>query len=135
VPKPQVLDHLGRVTRPPAVYMLGHLGKTTGLSTVNRSIAVMALASSANDMADMADWRIPLITYLRDPNVRADWSIRQTTFKYVLIDDEIYHRTTSDVMLKFLVPNDAILSIAKLHEGICGTYQSTPKMKCLLRRA
>jgi hypothetical protein len=35
----------------------------------------MTLANLANDMADRVDWRVPLITYSRDPNVRAYRSI------------------------------------------------------------
>jgi hypothetical protein len=32
-----------------------------------------------------------------------------------------------------LGPDDVILAIAKVHEGICGTHQSVSKMKWLLR--
>jgi hypothetical protein len=31
-----------------------------------------------------------------------------------------------------LGPDDAILAMAEVHEGICGTHQSAPKMKWLL---
>jgi hypothetical protein len=51
------------------------------------------------------------------------------------MDDEIYHQTINDVLLKCLSPDDAILAMAEVHEGIYGTHQSTPKMKWLLRRS
>jgi hypothetical protein len=51
------------------------------------------------------------------------------------MDNELYHRTVNDVLLKYLGPDDAILAMAEVHEGICGTHQSTPKMKWLLRRS
>jgi hypothetical protein len=38
--------------------------------------------------------------YLRDPSVKTDRGVRRTTFKYVIIDDELYHRTPSDTFLK-----------------------------------
>jgi hypothetical protein len=53
--------------------------------------------------------------------------------KYVLIDNELYRRTPSDILLKCLGPDDATLVMAKVHEGICVTHQSAPKMKWLLR--
>jgi hypothetical protein len=55
-------------------------------------------------------------------------NVRRTTFKYVLDDDELYHRTINDVLLKCLGLDDAILAMAEEHEGICGTHQSAPKM-------
>jgi hypothetical protein len=64
-----------------------------------------------------------------------DKNIRRTTFKYILMSDELYRRTVNDVLLKCLGPDDAILAMAEVHEGICGTHQSAPKMKWLLQRS
>jgi hypothetical protein len=47
----------------------------------------------------------------------------------------LYRRTADDLLLKCLDPDQARLAMAKVHEGICGTHQSAPKMKWLLRRA
>jgi hypothetical protein len=58
-----------------------------------------------------------------------DRNVRRTVFKYVLVNDELYHRTVNDVLLKCLGLDDAILAMAEVHEGICGTHQSAPKMK------
>jgi hypothetical protein len=52
-----------------------------------------------------------------------------------LMSDEVYRRTVNDVLLKCLGPDDAILAMAEVHEGICGTHQPAPKMKWLLRRS
>src|SRR6185312_14536333 len=43
--------------------------------------------------AEAQDWRVPLISYLRDPGRGAERNIRRLAFKYVLIDDELYRRT------------------------------------------
>jgi hypothetical protein len=51
------------------------------------------------------------------------------------MSDELYCRTVNDIQLKCLGPGDAILAMAEVHKGICGTHQSAPKMKWLLRRS
>ena len=82
------------------------------------------------------DWRVPLISYLRDPGRGgAERNIRHLAFKYVLIDDELYRRTAEDLLLKCLDSDHARVAMGEVHEGICGTHQSAPKMKWLLRRA
>jgi hypothetical protein len=51
------------------------------------------------------------------------------------MSDELYRRIVNDILLKCLGPDDAILAMVEVHEGICGTHQSAPKMKWLLRRS
>ena len=38
--------------------------------------------------------------------------IQRMAFKFVLIDDELYRRTPSDILLKCLGPEDATLAMA-----------------------
>jgi hypothetical protein len=52
-----------------------------------------------------------------------------------LINDELYHRTIEDLLLKCLDRDRAKIAMGKVHEGIRGTHQSAPKIKWLLRRA
>jgi hypothetical protein len=106
--------------------------KDSGLSGVARKVLPI---DSVDNEADASDWRTPIINYLRNPNIRTDKNIWRTAFKYVLMSDELYRRTVNDVLLKCLDPYDAILAMAEVHEGICGTHQSAPKMKWLLRRS
>jgi hypothetical protein len=73
--------------------------------------------------------------YLCNPSVKTDRGVRRMTFKYILIDNELYHQTPSDILLQCLGPDDATLAMAEVHEGICGTHQSDLKMKWLLRRS
>jgi hypothetical protein len=93
------------------------------------------LIGSAGNEADASDWRTPIINYLRNPSVRMDKNIWRIAFKYVLMSDELYRRTVNDILLKCLGPGAAILAMAEVHEGICGTHQSAPKIKWLLRRS
>ena len=44
-------------------------------------------------------------------------------------DDELYRRTADDVLLKYFGTDQARVAMGEVHEGICGTHQSAPKMK------
>ena len=74
--------------------------------------------------AEAQDWRVPLISYLRDPGRGAERNIRRLAFKYVLIDDKLYRRTAEDLLLKCLDSDQARVAMGEVHEGICGTHQS-----------
>ena len=50
-------------------------------------------------------------------------------FWLTMSDDELYRRTADDVLLKYLGTNQARIAMGEVHEGICGTHQSAPKMK------
>jgi ribonuclease HI len=104
-------------------------------SRLSEVVSKVLLIDLADNEVDASDWRTPIINYLRNPSVRTDKNIRRTAFKYVLMSDQLYRRTVNDVLLKCLGPNDAILAMDEVHEGICGTHQSAPKMKWLLRRS
>jgi hypothetical protein len=108
------------------------LSKESGPSDSTRDVL---LINSTDNTADATDWSAPIINYLRNPNVRTDKNVQRTTFKYVLVDNELYRRTVNDVLLRCLSPDNAILGMAEVHEGICGTHQSAPKIKWLLRRS
>ena len=79
--------------------------------------------------AEAQDWRVPLISYLRDPGRGAERNIRRLAFKYILIDDELYRRTAEDLLLKCLDSDQAKVVMRNVHEDICGIHQSAPKMK------
>ena len=81
------------------------------------------------------DWRKPIMDYLRDPSGRVDRTVRRMAFKYTIRDGGLYRRTVEDVLLKCLDEDQARVAMGEVHEGICGTHQSAPKMKWLLRRA
>jgi hypothetical protein len=83
----------------------------------------------------VGDWRTSLIKYLQDPKSMSDRKVRRWALNFVLDGDELCRRTANDLLLKCLGPDQASLTMAEVHEGICGTSQSTPKMKWLLRRA
>jgi hypothetical protein len=90
----------------------------------------------SNDVeANLYDWRTPLLTYLSDLIANVDKSVRQSAFKYVLHNNELYRRTTKDLLLKCLDSNRAKVAMGEVHEGICGMHQLAPKIEWLLGRA
>jgi hypothetical protein len=71
---------------------------------------------------------------LRDPSQKVDKGVWRIAFKFTLINDEFYRRIAEDHLLKCLDNDQAKVAMDEVHEGICGTHQSAPKMKWLLRR-
>jgi hypothetical protein len=128
-PNSKVANHLGYIAGPSAVSS-DRSDKESGPSGGTRDVF---LINSTGNTTHVTDWRGPMVNYLRNPSIRTYMNVRRTTFKYFLIDNELYRRTTGGVLLKCLGLDDAILAMAEMHEGICGTHQSAPNMKWLLR--
>ena len=107
----------------------------TGLTTKGGMSSSSAENSTQTVGAEVQDWRTPIIAYLKDSGRGAERKIRRLAFKYILVDNELYRRTADDVLLKYLGIYQAHVAMGEVHEGICGTHQSAPKMKWLFRRA
>ena len=73
-----------------------------------------AATSNSKGKAKVADWRVPIVTYLKDPGHGEERNIRRLAFKYVLIDDELYRRTTEDVLLKCLDSDQARVAMGEV---------------------
>jgi hypothetical protein len=84
--------------------------------------------------ADLCDWRTPLLAYLRDPSVKVD-KVFGEVLSNMCCTMSFYRKTAEDLLLKCLGTDQARIAMGEVHEGICGTHQSAPKMKWLLRRA
>ena len=69
--------------------------------------------------AEVQDWRVPIIAYLKDPGRGAERNIQSLAFKYILVDDELYRRTADDILLKCLGTDQARVAMGEVHEGIC----------------
>jgi hypothetical protein len=81
------------------------------------------------------DWRTPLVHYLDNSGHIADRKVWRQALKYVMLDNTLYRQTIDGLLLKCLGFNQSKIAMGKVHEGICGTHQSSHKMKWLLRRA
>ena len=99
-------------------------GPETGLTAEGSVSSNSAGVSTQKVEAEVQDWRVPIISYLKDPDCGAKRSIRHLAFKYILVNDELYRRTANDVLLKCLGTDQARVALGEVHEGICGTHQS-----------
>ena len=93
-----------------------------------------AISLDSIGKAEVADWRVPIVTYLKDPGHSAERNIRRLAFIYILIDDELYRWTAEDVLLKCLEFDQAHVAMREVHKSICGTHQLAPKMRLSFRR-
>jgi len=66
--------------------------------------AVSAIKDDSIIKAEDQDWRVPIISYLKDPGRGAERNIRRMAFKYVLIDDELYRRLKCFLVLSAEYP-------------------------------
>jgi hypothetical protein len=80
------------------------------------------------------DWRLPISKHLQSPGDAIDRKIRRQCPKYVMIENELYRRTMEGLLLKCLDKEKAQVAMEEVHEGLCGTHQSAPKMKWTLKR-
>ena len=77
-----VLDEL---VRPDALTGLtaqtGLTGTETGLTSQTAENSESAATSNSKGKAEVADWRVPIVTYLKDPGHGAERNIRRLAFK------------------------------------------------------
>jgi hypothetical protein len=64
-----------------------------------------------------------------------DRKIHRQALKYMVMDGELYRWTMDGLLLKCLGEEQSQIAMQEVHEGLCGTHQSTHKMKWTLRRA
>ncbi|XP_059654508.1 uncharacterized protein LOC132301253 [Cornus florida] len=89
------------------------------------------------DVEDLADddWRIPFIMFLRNPNIKADRSIKRKAINFVLLDGDLYRKGLEDGLLLQCISKEELLQVmAEVHEGSCGAHQAGIKMRWLIRR-
>jgi hypothetical protein len=73
-----------------------------------------------------------LIKYISNPIFNHDRKIRRRALKYNVIDGDLYRRTVYGLMLKCLGKEEAKIAMGEVHEGMCGSHQSTHKMRWML---
>jgi hypothetical protein len=80
------------------------------------------------------DWRKEIVEYLKNPSKKVSRRIRFQATKYVLLEGELYYRTIDGVLLRCLDKEETKVLMGEIHEGVCGSHQSTYKMKWIIRR-
>ena len=98
-----VLDEPVRpVTETGLITRTGLNGQETGPTAESGENCNSAVNADQKVEAKVQDWRMPIISYLKDPGRGVERNIRRLAFKYILVDNELYHRTADDILLKCL---------------------------------
>jgi hypothetical protein len=61
--------------------------------------------------------------------------LRYKALKFVLLEDQLYHKIVDGVLLKCFKREETKVLIGKIHDGVCGAHQSAHKMKWVIMRA
>jgi hypothetical protein len=80
------------------------------------------------------DWRKPIVEYLENITGDVAWKIKYRALNYVIIGIELFKKTVEWVLLKCLNETEAYIAISDVHSGVCGSHQTTHKMKWFLFR-
>lgn len=81
------------------------------------------------------DWRKPLVDYLRSPTGSTDRKVKYHALSHVLLENELFKKTTEGVLLKCLGESEAYMALSNVHSGACGAHQAGHMMKWLLMRS
>jgi hypothetical protein len=84
---------------------------------------------------ETGDWRADIFNYFKDPARGAPKRIRYKAVKFILIGDDMFYRTLEGLLLNCLGPTEVNWLLHEVHEGACGTHQSSYKMKWLISRS
>ena len=64
------------------------------------------------------DWRKNIIEYLKNPSQQVSRRFRYKALKFVLLDDQLYHRTVDGVLLKCLNQEEAKVLMERFMEFV-----------------
>ena len=73
-----------------------------------------------------------LIKYLKNPSSSANLKVKQKAFKYILLCDKLYEWSTKGLNLKCLDKCEFMKVMIKVHNGVCESHKSSPKMRWLI---
>ncbi|KAL1291506.1 hypothetical protein AAHE18_20G204700 [Arachis hypogaea] len=83
---------------------------------------------------DPEDWRVPIVEYLKNPNLSVNKKLKYRAQSYVLISNVLFKKSIDGNLLTCLGEKEAYLALAEVHEEICGAHQSGKKMKWVMNR-
>ena len=71
-------------------------------------------------------WMDPIVRYLKTGVLPTDTSaahkIRRMAPHYTLVDEQLYKRSFSLPLLKWLLPSEAKYALQEVHDGLCGNH-------------
>ncbi|XP_021816121.1 uncharacterized protein LOC110758551 [Prunus avium] len=101
-----------------------------------RRMAAQVSSAEIADEVNMAeaDWRYPIVKYLRDPSGSHERTTRFRARCYLIYQNELYRKGSNGLLLLCPSAEDIKVIMTESHEGICGAHQSGVKMRWLVRR-
>ncbi|XP_042404517.1 uncharacterized protein LOC121994602 [Zingiber officinale] len=85
-----------------------------------------------NNMEELIDWRVPMISYLQQNILPVDpkeaWLVRKRVHDYAMIGDQLYKRAFSRPLLKCLGVEEAKHVLQEIHLGCCGNHAGGRKL-------
>ncbi|KAK9724311.1 hypothetical protein RND81_05G063100 [Saponaria officinalis] len=113
-------------------------GNLLGVRMTQRQIQVkddVVQVFGINILESESDWKSEIIKFLKDPSMKGiNPNLKRQSYRYFLIEDELYKKDSQGILLKCFNSNDALLAMTEIHEGVCGAHQSGVKMRWLLHR-
>ncbi|XP_008240624.1 PREDICTED: uncharacterized protein LOC103339121 [Prunus mume] len=81
-----------------------------------------------------ADWRYPIVKYLRDPSGNHERTTRFQDRCYLIYQIELYRKGSKGLLLLCPSAEDIKVIMTESHKRICGAHQFGVKMRWLVRR-
>ncbi|KAA0046773.1 uncharacterized protein E6C27_scaffold216G00570 [Cucumis melo var. makuwa] len=93
---------------------------------------------TTSHLIDKEDWRQPIIEYLEHgmhpKDSRHKIEVRRRAANFIYYKGTLYCRSLEGLFLRCLGKEELIKALKEAHVGICGAYQSGPKLQFQLRR-
>lgn len=86
-----------------------------------------------NNLGD-DDWRKPILNYLENLVGTTCRKVKYRALSYMIVGDELFKKTSEEVLLKCLGETEAYLTVSNTHNEACGAHQAGHKMKWMLFR-
>ncbi|CAL2239077.1 unnamed protein product [Prunus armeniaca] len=110
--------------------------KHTLPALAERGMTTQVSSAEITDEVEMAeaDWRYPIVKYLRDPSGNHEKTTRFRARCYLIYQNELYRKGSDGLLLLCPSAEDIKVIMTESHKGICGTHQSGVKMRWLVQR-
>ncbi|XP_050211472.1 uncharacterized protein LOC126661660 [Mercurialis annua] len=79
------------------------------------------------------DWRIEVLNWFEKPD-HTNRRLRTLALNYVVLAGELYKKGFEGLLFRCIGPQEAMLAMAEVHEGIAGAHQAGPRMRWLIHK-
>ena len=107
------------------------IGKKNHPSIYEKGIILEVVSMYENVVGN---WRNNIIEYLEDPNRYVPHKVKVQSQNFILLEGELYRKGPDGLLLRCILFPNSMEVMKQVHEGVCGSYQSGIKMRCLIRR-